>query len=52
MFVQYWPTAEETVAKTVNTLPKVVFFATLDEAPWVTGRWHGARRRGSSSPTT
>jgi dihydrofolate reductase len=41
MFVQYWPTADETVAKTVNTLPKVVFSATLDEAPW--GDWEAAR---------
>ncbi|MFG1941890.1 dihydrofolate reductase family protein [Nonomuraea sp. NPDC048826] len=41
MFVQYWPAADETVAKTVNTLPKIVFSATLDAAPW--GGWEAAR---------
>jgi dihydrofolate reductase len=42
LFVDYWPTAEgEPVAESVNTIPKVVFSATLDRAPW--GRWEPAR---------
>lgn len=34
MFVEYWPTADEPVANVVNSLPKLVFSATLDKAPW------------------
>ncbi|MFI0357309.1 dihydrofolate reductase family protein [Actinomadura sp. 9N407] len=41
MFVQYWPTADETVAKMVNALPKLVFSSTLDKAPW--GDWQEAQ---------
>ncbi|WUI00306.1 dihydrofolate reductase family protein [Spirillospora sp. NBC_00431] len=41
MFVQYWPTADETVATAVNTMPKLVFSSTLEEAPW--GDWAPAR---------
>ncbi|TDB87082.1 reductase [Actinomadura sp. KC216] len=41
MFVQYWPTADETVATMVNTMPKLVFSSTLDEAPW--GTWRPAQ---------
>ncbi|TDD39741.1 reductase [Actinomadura sp. KC06] len=40
MFVQYWPTADEPVANTVNTMPKLVFSSTLNEAPW--GTWQPA----------
>lgn len=41
MFVQYWPTADETVANVVNTLPKLVFSSTLERAPW--GDWPAAQ---------
>ncbi|GGO72196.1 hypothetical protein GCM10012289_39680 [Nonomuraea cavernae] len=41
MFVEYWPTADETVARSVNTMPKLVFSSTLDKAPW--GDWEPAR---------
>ncbi|MEV0590598.1 dihydrofolate reductase family protein [Nonomuraea cavernae] len=41
MFVEYWPTADETVATSVNTMPKLVFSSTLDKAPW--GDWEPAR---------
>ena len=33
-FVKVWPSAELPVAEHVNTLPKVVFSRSLDEAPW------------------
>lgn len=41
MFVEYWPTADETVATAVNTIPKIVFSSTLERAPW--GDWDPAR---------
>lgn len=33
-FVEYWPTATDTVADAVNALPKVVASTSLDAAPW------------------
>lgn len=42
MFVDYWPTADdEMVSSAVNSIPKVVFSATLDKAPW--GAWEPAQ---------
>lgn len=42
MFVDYWPTADdEMVAQAVNTLQKMVFSSTLQEAPW--GEWAPAQ---------
>jgi dihydrofolate reductase len=44
LFVDYWPTAtpdEEIIAERLNTLPKLVFSNTLNEAPW--GRWQPAQ---------
>jgi dihydrofolate reductase len=42
MFVEYWPTAEdEPMAEVVNSTPKLVFWSTLDPAPW--GRFEPAR---------
>jgi dihydrofolate reductase len=40
-FVEYWPTADEMVAEMVNTVPKLAFSSTIDEAPW--GDWEPAR---------
>lgn len=36
-FVSYWPTSTETIADTVNTVPKVVASRSLNEAPWADG---------------
>ena len=33
-FVQYWPTAEDPVARAVNAIPKTVFSHSLTRAPW------------------
>lgn len=33
-FVSYWPTATETIAETVNAVPKVVASRSLTHAPW------------------
>ncbi|MQA81033.1 MAG: reductase [Streptosporangiales bacterium] len=42
MFVEYWPSADgEVVASAVNSIPKIVFSATLDKAPW--GAWEPAQ---------
>ena len=44
LFVDFWPTAttdEEIIADRLNSLPKIVFSNTLDEAPW--GDWPPAR---------
>ncbi|RYY59674.1 MAG: reductase [Chitinophagaceae bacterium] len=44
MFVEFWPDAdpkEQIVADTLNSIPKVVFSETLDNAPW--GKWEPAR---------
>ncbi|MBP3036401.1 dihydrofolate reductase family protein [Arthrobacter sp. zg-ZUI100] len=34
LFVQYWPTADDAVARGVNTIPKTVFSHSLTRAPW------------------
>lgn len=41
VFVNYWPTATGDSADIINTLPKIVFSRTLDNAPW--GKWDNAR---------
>ena len=44
LFVDFWPTAttdREIIADRLNTLPKLVFSSTLNEAPW--GKWPPAR---------
>lgn len=44
LFVDYWPTATtdtELIADRLNSLPKLVFSNTLNEAPW--GTWDPAR---------
>ena len=44
MFSQYWPeqtTESELIADALNTIPKVVFSTTLEDAPW--GAWEPAR---------
>ncbi|WP_210505372.1 dihydrofolate reductase family protein [Naasia sp. SYSU D00057] len=41
LFVEYWPTATELLARRINTIPKTVFSSTLEEAPW--GEWEPAQ---------
>lgn len=43
MFVAFWPEAdpnEQVVADKLNSIPKIVFSGTLNEAPW--GKWPAA----------
>jgi dihydrofolate reductase len=51
MFVDYWPTAKgEVVADAVNTIPKLVFSSTLEQAPW--GSWAAAEVVGGPAADT